>query len=50
VDIVFLDFFAASVVKVLNTLGGTYTIADIGYYVDKSFPTRNYLPEFAKKE
>ncbi|KAN0095921.1 5'-Nucleotidase [Hyaloscypha variabilis] len=49
VDVVFLDFFAASVVKVLNTLGSTYTIADVGYYVDKSFTTRKYLPEFAKE-
>jgi hypothetical protein len=50
VDVVFLDFFAASLVKVLTTLRGTYTIADVGYYVDKSFTTRKYLPEFVKKE
>lgn len=50
VDVVFLDFFAASVVQKLNALGGKYTIADVNYYVDKSFTTRSYLPEYAKRK
>ncbi|KAH8684865.1 Metallo-dependent phosphatase-like protein [Tricladium varicosporioides] len=48
VDVVFLDYFASTVVKVLSALGGTYTTADVGYYVDPSFTTQSYLPEYAK--
>ena len=50
VDVVFLDFFAASVVQKLNSFGGKYTISDVAYYVDKSFTTRSYLPEYAKRK
>lgn len=47
VDVVFLDYFASVVVKVLNGLGANYTIADVGYYMDKSFTTNSYLPKYA---
>jgi len=49
VDVVFLDYFASTVVTILNQLGGSYTAADVAYYMDPSFTTQNYLPEYAKK-
>jgi hypothetical protein len=48
VDVIFLDYFASTVVSVLNKLGGTYTIADVSYYLDPSFTTQSYLPAYAK--
>ena len=48
VDVIFLDYFASTVVSVLKTLGGTYTIADVSYYLDPSFTTQSYLPAYAK--
>lgn len=47
VDVVFLDYFASTVVKVLNSQGAAYTIADVTYYVPSTFTTQNYLPEYA---
>ncbi|EHK97682.1 hypothetical protein M7I_6567 [Glarea lozoyensis 74030] len=50
VDVVFLDYFATTVVKVLNAMGGSYTYAnDVSYYLDPSYTTQNYLPDYAKK-
>ena len=49
VDVIFLDYFASTVVSVLNKLGGKYTINDVSYYLDPSFTTQSYLPEYAKK-
>jgi hypothetical protein len=48
VDVIFLDFFASTVVSVLNTLGGKYTSVDLSYYLDPSFTTQDYLPAYAK--
>ncbi|KAG0651225.1 hypothetical protein D0Z07_1945 [Hyphodiscus hymeniophilus] len=48
VDVIFLDYFASTVVSILNKLGGTYTIADVSYYLDPSFTTQSYLPAYAK--
>jgi hypothetical protein len=49
VDVVFLDYFATTVVKVLNALGASYTYAaDVSYYLDPSYTTQNYLPDYAK--
>ena len=48
VDVIFLDYFASTVISVLNKLGGEYTIADVSYYVDPSFTTQSYLPAYAK--
>jgi hypothetical protein len=48
VDVIFLDYFASVVVKVLDGLGGTYTIADVNYYMEKEFTTNSYLPKYAK--
>ena len=48
VDVVFFDYFAATVVKVLNQQGGAYTIADVGYYVPSTYTAQNYLPDYAK--
>lgn len=48
VDVIFLDYFASTVVSVLNKLGGTYTIADVSYYLDPSFTTQSYLPAYVK--
>ncbi len=50
VDVVFFDYFASVVVGVLNKLGGTYSMADVAYYVDKSYTAQNYLPDYAKLE
>lgn len=51
VDVVFLDFFASGVVGILNKLGGNakYSLADVQYYIDRSFTTRSYLPEYARR-
>ncbi|PMD65487.1 uncharacterized protein K444DRAFT_703282 [Hyaloscypha bicolor E] len=49
VDVVFLDFFASTVVSVLNKLGGTYTTANVQYYMPPTYTSQNYLPEYAKK-
>ncbi|PBP24972.1 hypothetical protein BUE80_DR004088 [Diplocarpon rosae] len=48
VDVVFLDYFASTVVDVLNGLGGNYTVGDVASYVDEAFTTQTYLPEYAK--
>lgn len=48
VDVVFLDYFASTVVSILNKLGGKYTTSDVAYYVDKNFTTQDYLPAYAK--
>jgi len=48
VDVVFLDYFAGTVVSVLNKLGGKYTTADVDYYMDPGFTTESYLPAYAK--
>ncbi|KAI6712938.1 calcineurin-like phosphoesterase [Diplocarpon mali] len=50
VDVVFLDFFASTLVGVLNSLGGNYTGRDVAYYVDKEYTSQNYLPDYAKVE
>ncbi|MCJ1475518.1 hypothetical protein MMC13_004181 [Lambiella insularis] len=49
VDLVFLDYFASDVVPILNGLGGTYTAADVSYYLDPTqFTTQTYLPKYAQ--
>ncbi|MCJ1284851.1 hypothetical protein MMC26_004188 [Xylographa opegraphella] len=49
VDLVFLDFFADSVVPILKNLGASYTLADVAYYLDPaSFTTQTYLPLYAQ--
>ncbi|KAG4417547.1 hypothetical protein IFR04_009277 [Cadophora malorum] len=50
VDVVFFDYFASVVVNVLNGFGGAYSMADVAYYVDKSYTAQNYLPDYAKLE
>ncbi|CZR52320.1 related to Ser/Thr protein phosphatase family protein [Phialocephala subalpina] len=49
VDVVFLDYFASTVVSILNQLGGTYTSADVSYYMPRAFTTQSYLPLYAQK-
>jgi len=49
VDLVYLDYFASSVVQFLNAMGGAYNFTrDNMYYVDPSFTTQSYLPAYAK--
>ena len=36
--------------NVLNGFGGAYSMADVAYYVDKSYTAQNYLPDYAKLE
>jgi hypothetical protein len=50
VDVIFLDYFASTVVSVLNKLGGTtYTTANVQYYMLPNFTTQSYLPLYAQK-
>lgn len=48
VDLIFLDYFASTVVTVLNQMGGQYKIADVRNYIDPSFSVQSYLPEYAR--
>ncbi|KIW04607.1 uncharacterized protein PV09_04355 [Verruconis gallopava] len=48
VDLIFLDFIASYVLNALNSVGGSFTKSDIGYYMDPSFTTNSYLQEYAK--
>ncbi|KAK2629071.1 hypothetical protein QTJ16_002174 [Diplocarpon rosae] len=48
VDVVFLDYFASTVVEVLNGRGGNYTAGDVASYMDEAFTTQTYLPAYAK--
>jgi hypothetical protein len=50
VDLVFLDFIASYIVDALNTpdVGGSFTLSQVSYYMDKSFTTNSYLPAYAK--
>ncbi|KAE8453312.1 hypothetical protein EG329_011379 [Mollisiaceae sp. DMI_Dod_QoI] len=49
VDVVFLDYFAPTVVSILNKLGGSYTTTDVSYYMPPNFTTQTYLPLYAKQ-
>ena len=49
VDVVFFDYFAPTVVTILNKLGGVYTTSSVQYYIDRSYTAQNYLPDYAKK-
>jgi hypothetical protein len=48
INVIFLNYFASTVVSVLNKLGAKYTANDVSYYLDPSFTTQSYLPEYAK--
>ena len=48
VDLVFLDYIASNVVAALKSVGESYTMADVGYYLPQSFTTNSYLPEYAR--
>jgi len=48
VDLIFLDFIVGDVLEVLTSLGGSYTTADVGYYLGKTFTTNSYLPLYAQ--
>ncbi|RDW75235.1 hypothetical protein BP6252_06377 [Coleophoma cylindrospora] len=48
VDVIFLDYFASTVVNQLVALGANYTIDDVAYYIDSSFTTQKYLPKYAQ--
>lgn len=49
VDLIFLDFIGASfVIPALKQAGGSYTQADIQYYLPPTFTTNSYLPAYAK--
>ncbi|KAF4637576.1 hypothetical protein G7Y89_g499 [Cudoniella acicularis] len=49
VDVVFVDYLADSVVAILNSLGGSYTSADVSYHMPPDFTTETYLPLYAQK-
>lgn len=50
VDLVFLDFIASYIVNALNTadVGGSFSLSQVSYYMDKEFTTNSYLPAYAK--
>ena len=49
VDLVFLDYFASSVVSDLATVGATgYSEASVQDYLPPSFTTNSYLPAYAR--
>ena len=48
VDLIFLDFIASYVIPALNSVGASYTTADVSYYLPKTFTTNSYLPAYAK--
>ncbi|KAL9095656.1 MAG: hypothetical protein Q9165_002088 [Trypethelium subeluteriae] len=48
VDLIFLDFIASDVISALSQVGGNYTMADVSYYLPKTFTTNSYLPLYAK--
>lgn len=50
VDLVFLDFIAGNIVDALNEpdVGGSFSVADVSYYMDEGFTTNSYLPAYAK--
>ncbi|EKD12444.1 ser/Thr protein phosphatase family [Drepanopeziza brunnea f. sp. 'multigermtubi' MB_m1] len=49
VHVVFFDYFASTVVQVLNRFrGGAYTMDDVAYYVNSNYTAQNYLPDFAR--
>lgn len=51
VDLIFLDFIARDVVSALNRNGGTnYSLANVAYYMDRSFTSNSYLPAYARLE
>jgi hypothetical protein len=50
VDLIFLDFIASYIVDALNQpdVGGSFSLSQVDYYIDKSFTTNSYLPAYAK--
>ena len=49
VDVIFLNYFASTVVSILNKLGGKYTSADVNQYRPPTYTTQSYLPAYAQK-
>jgi hypothetical protein len=50
VDIVFLEYFTKSIIRVLNKLAGStvYGLGDVGDYLPRNYTTKNYLQDYAK--
>jgi hypothetical protein len=52
VDLIFLDFIASDVLSILTSLGATYTMNDVTYYLPNTgpdaFTTQSYLLAYAK--
>lgn len=48
VDLVFLDFIQSYILNALKSVGGSYTSADVSYYLPETFTTNSYLPVYAK--
>ncbi|KAI0128403.1 Metallo-dependent phosphatase-like protein [Xylariales sp. AK1849] len=45
-DLIFLDFIQSDV---LTILGSDYSDSDVGYYINSTFTTRDYLPLFVEE-
>ncbi|OJD31340.1 calcineurin-like phosphoesterase [Diplodia corticola] len=48
VDVVYLDFIEDYVIAALNEAGGGYDAGDAAAYMDESFTSNMYLPEYAR--
>ncbi|KAG4440478.1 hypothetical protein IFR05_004013 [Cadophora sp. M221] len=49
VDVIFLDYFASKVVGILRDLGANYTVADVDFYLDKTFSVQQAMIAYAKE-
>lgn len=48
VDLVFIDFIQEDVLEVLGDLGGSFSDADVQFYMPPDFTTNSYLPLYAQ--
>lgn len=48
VDLIFIDFIAASILQHLASAGTNYTEADVQVYMNDKFTTKTYLPLFVQ--
>jgi hypothetical protein len=46
--LIFIDFVEKDVLTVLSDLGGSYTGADVSYYLPKNYTTNTYLSLYAQ--
>lgn len=50
-DLIFIDYIESDILGYLDTVtpvNGTYTDADVQYYIDDTFSTQTYLPLYVQ--